>query len=63
MNATLASGGYPWTVIRLRDRKAYVAALDRASIVVDITPFTKLLSQRVSRVLTAHGTRFSPSCP
>jgi fido (protein-threonine AMPylation protein) len=31
MNVMLASGGYPWTIIRLRDRRNYLAALDRAS--------------------------------
>ena len=29
MNAMLASGGYPWTVIRVEDRNAYLAALDQ----------------------------------
>ena len=28
MNAMLASGGYPWTVIRVEDRDAYLGALD-----------------------------------
>jgi fido (protein-threonine AMPylation protein) len=32
MTAVLASGGYPWTVIRVEDRNLYLAALDRASI-------------------------------
>ena len=32
MNVMLASGGYPWTVIRVEDRDAYLDALDRASI-------------------------------
>ena len=45
MNVMLASGGYPWTVIRVRDRKAYLAALDRASIDMDIKPFTTLIAQ------------------
>src|SRR6202140_3037976 len=40
MNIMLASGGYPWTGIRIRDRKSYLSALDRASIEVDIHPFT-----------------------
>src|SRR5207249_4761257 len=32
MNVMLASGGYPWTVIRIRDRKSYLSAMDRAII-------------------------------
>jgi Fic family protein len=39
MNVMLASGGYPWTVIRIRDRKSYLSALDRASIDMDIHSF------------------------
>lgn len=35
-NAMLASGGYPWTVIRVDDRNAYLAAVDRASVDTDI---------------------------
>lgn len=38
MNAMLTSGGYPWTVIRLEHRDAYLAALERASVFQDIGP-------------------------
>jgi hypothetical protein len=47
MNAMLASGGYPWTVIRVEDRNAYLSALDRASIDMKIEPFAKLIADRV----------------
>jgi hypothetical protein len=47
MNVMLASGGYPWTVIRVEDRDAYLAALDRASIDMDIKPFAGFVAQRV----------------
>lgn len=47
MNAMLASGGYSWTVIRVEDRDAYLAALDRASIDMDINPFSEFVAQRV----------------
>jgi hypothetical protein len=47
MNAMLASGGYPWTVIRVEDRDAYLAALDRASIDMDIGPFAGFIAERV----------------
>ncbi len=57
-NSGLASGGYPWTVIRMRDRKAYLAALDRASIDVDLGPFTTLIAQRVRWVLEKHDLKF-----
>lgn len=47
MNAMLASGGYPWTVIRVEDRNAYLAALDRASIDMKIEPFAEFIGERV----------------
>src|SRR6201997_1683417 len=58
MNAMLASGGYPWTVIRVRDRSAYLKALDRASIDLDIKPFTALLAQRVRWAIEKHDLTF-----
>ena len=58
MNAMLASGGYPWTVIRVRDRNAYLAALDCASIDMDIRPFTALIAQRVRWALEKHDLKF-----
>lgn len=47
MNATLASGGYPWIVIRVEDRKAYMAALESASVDMDIKPFAHFIAERV----------------
>jgi hypothetical protein len=47
MNAMLASGGYPWTVIRVEDRDAYLSALDSASIDADILPFSRFIAERV----------------
>src|SRR5438552_993539 len=58
MNVMLASGGYPWTVIRIRDRRSYLGALDRASIDVELGPFTTLLAQRVRWALEKHDLRF-----
>lgn len=58
MNVMLASGGYPWTIIRLRDRKAYLSALDSASIGMDLGPFTSLISQRVRWGLERHALEF-----
>lgn len=48
MNAMLASGGYPWTVIRVEDRGAYVEALEAASVAQDIRPFARFLGERVA---------------
>jgi len=58
MNVMLASGGYPWTVIRVVDRKAYLSALDRASIEMDIHPFTTFIVRRVEWRLEQHDLTF-----
>jgi len=49
MNAMLASGGYPWTVIPLAQRTRYMSALESASVEQDIRPFVDLLSELVER--------------
>ena len=58
MNLMLASGGYPWTVIRIRDRKPYLSALDRASIEMDIHPFNNFIVRRVQWHLERHDLTF-----
>jgi len=48
MNAMLASGGYPWMVIRVKDRDTYLRALEAASADLDIGPFAGFLAERVA---------------
>jgi fido (protein-threonine AMPylation protein) len=48
MNAMLASGGYPWTVIRVEDRTAYLEALESASVGGDVGPFSQFIAERVN---------------
>jgi hypothetical protein len=48
MNSMLASGGYPWTVVRVEDRAPYLAALDSASVGSDIATFATFIAERVS---------------
>jgi hypothetical protein len=48
MNAMLASGGYPWSVVRVEDRAHYLQALDNASIDLNIEPFAAFLAERVA---------------
>lgn len=43
MNAMLASGGYPWTVIPVEERERYMKALEAASVDLDIKPFAEFL--------------------
>jgi Fic family protein len=54
MNVMLASGGYPWTVIRVEDRDSYLSALDRASIDLNLEPFARFIAERVERLLARH---------
>ncbi len=43
MNAMFAAGGYPWTVVPVEQRDAYMAALETASTRQDIRPFATFL--------------------
>jgi len=51
MNVMLASGGYPWTVVPVGERNAYMAALERASVGEDIVPFSDFIATLVRRGL------------
>jgi len=43
MNVMLASGGYPWTVIRMKSRNRYMEALEDASVKGNIKPFAQFV--------------------
>ncbi|HYM93164.1 MAG TPA: Fic family protein, partial [Chitinophagaceae bacterium] len=51
MNVMLASGGYPWTVIPVEERKRYMEALEKASTENDIKPFVGLITYLVNESL------------
>jgi hypothetical protein len=57
MNAMLASGGYPWTVIRVDNRKSYLSALEDASVRHNIVPFARFVADEMaaSAALTPAG--------
>ncbi len=44
MNVMLASGGYPWTIIRVERRSEYMAALDAASAREDIAALARFVA-------------------
>lgn len=48
MNALLASGGYPWTVIRVSQRTEYMKALEIASVEGRITPLARFIAQEMA---------------
>jgi hypothetical protein len=43
MNALFSARGYPWTIIRLEERQAYMASLEKASCDGNIKPFVELI--------------------
>jgi len=49
MNALLVSGGYPWTIIHLENRKAYLDALEKASVNGYIHDFCKLILKEMKK--------------
>ena len=51
MNVMLAAGGYPWTVIPVERRDAYMTALEAASVEQNISPFGEFLAELVSKGL------------
>lgn len=53
MNVMLAAAGHPWTVIRVENRAAYMAALEAASVREDIVPFTKFMADALKDQNTA----------
>jgi len=59
MNVMLASGGYPWVVVPLEQRSAYMGALEDASVNQNIGPFTDFLATLVDEGLK----RSAPESP
>ena len=51
MNVMMASGGYPWTVVPVGDRSAYLGALEKASVGENIRPFADFLAGLVGKRL------------
>jgi hypothetical protein len=54
MNVMFASGGYPWTVIPVEERKRYMEALEKASTENNIKPFAEFMAYLVSEGLKGH---------
>ncbi len=51
MNVLLGSSGYPWTVVPIEVRAAYMDALERASVAHDISAFAKLIGGLVQKAM------------
>ncbi len=52
MNAMLASGGYPWTIVRVENRSRYLATLESASVDLDIRPFAAFIAECIEDTAT-----------
>lgn len=57
MNAMLASGGYPWTVITVEKRELYMKALEKASVEQNIKDFAVFISGLVTEGLEVKKTK------
>ena len=47
MNVLLVTGGYPWTVVRVKRRSEYLAVLEAASTGGRIEPFAAFLADEM----------------
>jgi hypothetical protein len=47
MNLMLASGGYPWTIVRNSRRKQYLDALEADSTDQKIEPFARFIREEM----------------
>lgn len=61
MNAMLASGGYPWTVVPVTERANYMASLEKASVGQDIAPFADFLAKLVDDSIQGKSPPKTPS--
>lgn len=61
MNTLLASGGYPWTVIRMSRRDTYMKALEAASVKGQITPLAEFIAQEMHEWSPERDPKNSPS--
>ena len=61
MNVMLAGGGYPWTIIPMEKRDDYMAALESASVELNIAPFAMFLGRLVSDRLEGKPAPQAPS--
>jgi Fic family protein len=63
MNLMLAAGGYPWTIVPVTERLAYLDALEDASVRENIVPFTEFLAGLVTKGLAGEPLPPIPSVP
>jgi len=60
LNLMLASGGYPWTVLRMERRASYMGALEAASADHNIEPFARFVAEEMAGGGVAPSPRNQP---
>lgn len=50
MNVMLSSGGYPWTVIQVKNREKYINSFEKINTEHAIEPFTKLIIHEMNQL-------------
>jgi len=48
VNAMPASGGCPWTIIEVKNRKEYILALETAGVENDTKPFAQFVAREMN---------------
>jgi len=48
MNVMMASGGYPWTIVRTEKRSQYLAGLEAASVEHNILPIATFIQEEMT---------------
>jgi Fic family protein len=61
MNVMLAAEGYPWTIVPLERRDAYMAALEEASTRQNIVPFAAFIGRLTDAALKGKATAKVPA--
>ena len=47
MNTMLASGRYPWTIVRVQKRRDYMEALEHAVVDGNVMPFARVIRREM----------------
>ena len=51
MNTLLAAGGYPWTVIRVKNRNEYINSLEATHMEFDRVRFTQFVAKEMKHTV------------
>ena len=63
MNVMFAAGGFPWVVVPVQQRDAYMSALETASVEQNIVPFAQFLGKLAQQNLDGKEVAKVPEAP